>query len=124
MRSRLIAGVAVAVLPVLASCSSSSSLPDRSALPSCGESHFNESPSHDKEVLECFDRAAKAGKPAEIVLIRSTVEGKRYQAIDRVLGPRSFESFTREGSGSWNHRLCSVIGSEQGDPFFADCKAV
>jgi hypothetical protein len=124
MRSRLMAGVAVAVLSLLASCSSASSLPDRSALPSCGESHFNESPTHDKEVLECFNRAAKAGKPAEVVLTRSTVEGKRYQAIDRVLGPHSFESFTREGSASWNHQRCSVLGSEQGDPLFADCKAV
>lgn len=55
----------------------------------------------------------------------SSVEGKKVQEIDRVLGPHSFEVFRREGSGAWLHEMCPALASgDTSDPRFAGCSQV
>lgn len=114
------ATAAALLLVVLGACSSSAGLPKRTTLPSCGQYGVSDSDAQKRAVVACFYGAASDHRQAEIVIEGSSVEGKKIRNIDRVLGPNSFEVYTKDDS--WTRESCSlIVTTDPLQPRFADC---
>jgi hypothetical protein len=84
---------------------------DRSPLPSCGEETGTQSGSRNPEARRCFWDAYLAGRPAELISTRPTVEGDPITSIYRILPAGSIEVFVdqrrdRYSRGGWYRLGC------------------
>ena len=80
----------------------------RSQLPSCGVEDTRGGGQWNIEARQCFWEAYQAGREAEFVSTRPTVEGDPFTVTLRVLGPSRVEIFidaTRDAYGGGWHRL-------------------
>ncbi len=86
----------------------------RKPLPSCGSETTTQDSGFNVEGRRCFWDAYLAGRPAEFVSTRPSVEGDPITKIYRVLSPGHVEIFIdatkdRFGSGTWEKYTCRTL---------------
>ncbi len=125
--------IAFAVAALAGGCSSTrwarssvaTEVAHRSTLPSCGQEVTTQDSGFDLEGRRCFWDAYLAGRPAEFISTRPSVEGDPITTIYRVLAPGHAEVFTdatkdRFGSGGWEKRTCRTLRLVKGGPVEPD----
>ncbi len=107
--------LSLAVALVVAGCSSvATRVAQRTPLPSCGSETTTQDSGFNVEGRRCFWDAYLAGRPAEFVSTRPSIEGDPITTIYRVLGPGRIEVWIdatkdRFGSGTWEKLTCRSL---------------
>lgn len=95
----------------------------RIPLPACGiETATTQAGPWNVEARQCFLAAYRAGRPAELLVTRPTVEGDPIRTLFRILGPGRAEVFVDSTRDAWSARtwerfVCpSLVVSFDGSP--------
>lgn len=104
---------------------------DRVPMPSCGAytlAHRTELTAAEQAMTDCFWQALAAGRPAELSVTRTGIEGDPVTTLYRALPDRAgvevLTDATRDsfGSGRWSRNVC-VAGPPTKDLTFPGCRA-